>query len=153
METLKLASWDILYDYEATVEAYAQIERGGAEVCGCCHCRNFLQVHETVYPRGFRDFVRSLGIDCAKEAEVYQVARLSPGLHLYHGCFYFVGRISRTEDNSEASSKPAASDEHDFNWFLTGTGALAQEVFKGQPLVEVMFEARVPWVLQEEEPE
>ena len=153
MEVLKLKSWDIRYDYQATLEAYAQIERGGAQLCTCCHCRNFLEVREKVFPKEFRDLLYSLGIDYLKEAEVYHLARLSSGLHLYHGCFYFVGTISRIDDNSQDSAKPAASKQDDFKWSLMGTGALAQEVFKGRSLVEVMFEARVPWVLQEEEPE
>jgi len=106
-----------------------------------------------VYPEEFKDFVRSFGIDCAKEADVSHVARLSPGVHLYHGRFYFVGTISRIDDNSEDSAKLAASEIEDFKWSLMGTGALAQEVFKDLPLVEIMFEARVPWVLQEVEPE
>jgi hypothetical protein len=153
MEVLKLKSWDIRYDYEATLAAYAQIERGGTQLCSCCHCRNFLQVREEVYPKEFRDLLHSLGVDYLKEAEVYHIARLSPGLHLYHGLFYFVGTNSRIGHNSEDSANPPASEIEDFKWSFMGTGALAQDVFKGLPLVEVMFEARVPWVLQEEEPE
>lgn len=40
----------------------------------------------------------------------------------------------------------------DFNCTMTANRGLASKLFGDQPVVEVLFEVRVPWVLPEEEP-
>jgi hypothetical protein len=40
-----------------------------------------------------------------------------------------------------------------FEVFFTGGGSLVPAVLKGQPVVQIEFEAEVPWVLAEPAPE
>jgi hypothetical protein len=71
MEELRLGDQIARYDRDATVAAYALMPSGGAERCGCVHCRNFAAQRDTVYPSEFRDLLKKLGIDPNKEGEIY----------------------------------------------------------------------------------
>lgn len=71
MEQLQLGDQKILYDRERTQRAYAGMTSGDAEECGCSHCRNFAAQRSTAYPETFRRVLDQLGIDPAKEGEVY----------------------------------------------------------------------------------
>lgn len=152
MEILEIQPWHIQYDYESTVNAYKQVERGDPECCGCIYCRNFIKARNRLYPKQFRGFLTSVGIDYMKEAEVYQISRISPGRYLYGGCFYFVG-ILQLRGNQGGDMKQCRSSREVFEWTLVGTRGLAHEAFRDQPLVEVNFKAKVPWILEQQEPE
>jgi hypothetical protein len=153
MESLKIKQWHIRYDYESTVNAYSQVEHGDPERCGCIYCRNFIRARNRLYPKQFRDFLASVGIDYMKEAEVYEISPHSSGCHLYGGCFYFIGTLQEITDNQAHDIELSRPSGEDFVWSLVGTRGLAHEAFRGQPLVEVNFKAKVPWVLEQQEPE
>jgi hypothetical protein len=149
MQRVELANWAIEFDKDATEAIFRRIPQGDPERCGCCYCRNFAACRQDVYPHAFRDFLASIGVDYAKESEVYECARLEDGRYYYGGCFHFIGKATKLVD---------ADDERlitvgDFTCHLFNRRDLAHELFDKEPLVvEVLFEARVPWVLDEEEP-
>src|SRR5262245_42240485 len=93
MKRLDLPGWEIQFDREETATAYAQIEIGGAEACGCEPCRNWVASRVQLIPSGFRDLLERLGIPSDRDAEVYHNARLESGLHSYGGWYHFVGNI------------------------------------------------------------
>jgi hypothetical protein len=82
-------------DRDATILAYARTERGGADKCDCAGCRNFRLVRAEVFPAEFIALLDKLGIDPAKDAEVYHNARLAPGRHDYGGWYHFVGTLDQ----------------------------------------------------------
>jgi hypothetical protein len=107
-----------------------------------------------VYPTEFKEFLELLGIDYTKEAEVYHFGRVSPGWHLYGGCFYFIGTAQKIVNEPDGKVEAKSSERENFQWHLLGTRALAQESFEEhRSLVEVNFKAKVPWVIEGEEPE
>jgi hypothetical protein len=71
MEELRLGDQLVRYDREATVAAYLALPGGGADRCGCVHCRNFAVQRTRVYPQAFRVLLDNLGIDPNKEGEVF----------------------------------------------------------------------------------
>src|SRR5262245_47279035 len=71
MKSVVFGRWKLQADAEATKRAYEQIAIGSPERCGCLHCRNFVAARSTVYPEPVLVLFRELGIDSAKEAEIY----------------------------------------------------------------------------------
>ena len=130
--------WEFTCDRQATVDAYARAEDGGSDTCSCNGCRNFRVVRDRVYPTEFVRLLGSLGSDPRKDGEVYHIARLAPGEHLYGGWFHF----------AVVEMGPA------FKVWLCRKFAPELLSLKGLPLVQVEFQAeKVPWALAEAEPQ
>jgi hypothetical protein len=53
------------------VAAYFALPSGGADRCGCVHCRNFAVQRADVYPRAFLALLDNRGMDSNKEGEVF----------------------------------------------------------------------------------
>jgi hypothetical protein len=99
-----------------------------------------------------------LGISPSRETEIYHMARLKSGKHLYGGWFHFVGSITSGPDAAKEVAQNiwhpdlAETSEH-FRLGFSSRLGLVRESFKGAPLVQLEFTAEVPWVLAAPEPE
>jgi hypothetical protein len=132
-------------DREATIAAYAAVERGYTEICGCIHCRNFIKAREQVFPQAFLQLLNELGIDATKEAETYHNARLSPGKHNYAGWFHFIGSMGSFDQSNYVDFGRG------FTAYISKTSALKPPSFG--PAIQLEFQSEsVPWVLDEPEP-
>ena len=144
-------------DHDATRAAYAAIPVGGPEECGCIHCLNFATQRSKVYPAIVLGLFEKLGIQSNREAEIYHMARLETGKHFYGGWFHFVGSILSGADAAkqiaENSWQPDLESQSEF--FSLGFSAradLVRDPFKGLPLVQFEFTAKIPWVIDAEAP-
>jgi hypothetical protein len=98
-----------------------------------------------------------LGIPPNREVEVYHMARLTSGRHLYGGWFHFVGSIlSGGEAWKEVGENLRHPDleeaDENFSLGFTSRVVLVREAFAGLPLVQLEFTAKAPWVLPLGEP-
>jgi hypothetical protein len=153
MEQFSVGRWRLACDPGATRDAYGAITQAAPEACGCLPCRNFAAARNRVYSATVLDLFERLGIVPVREAEVYHLAPLALGLHLYGGFLHFVGAIESGEDaltSSGAISLEPVSDG--FSLGFTARGSLVHDAFRGRPLVQLEFTAQVPWVLSEPEP-
>jgi hypothetical protein len=141
MQHLDFPGWQILFDREATTAAYTQIAAGGAETCACDPCRNWAASRAEVLPHEFRELLDRLGIPMDREAEVYHNARLDSGLHSYCGWYHFVGQIIFGEH--EDAPRIALGT---FLIFFHSSPILLPEPFVGRAVVQLEFEAEVPWL-------
>src|SRR4051812_35650631 len=98
MTIVEFKKWKLACNVEATREAYAKIDRGGPEECGCNTCKNFAAARQHAYPQEVRLLFEQLGIDLNKEAEVYHNCKLETGLHDYGGWFHFIGTVETGPD-------------------------------------------------------
>ena len=57
MQTVALHEWEVDNEPDLTREAYALIECGGAEDCGCEACFNFAATRHRVYSSDVLDFL------------------------------------------------------------------------------------------------
>jgi hypothetical protein len=138
--------WVYTADRDATIEAYSQIERGGADRCDCAWCRNFRKVRPQVFPSEFLALLGVLGIDPNKDAEVYHIARPAPGRHYYGGWYHFVGNLDETGDF------PPIHFGTGFTTWMSQAAAPRLPSLKGLPVVELAFSCEtVPWLLDEPE--
>ena len=135
------------YDRAATVDYYYTLTQGGADRCGCSFCRNFVLQRSTCFPAEFLDLVERLGIDAAKEHEVYELGATSTGLRLYQGWFCFVGEFLGTEAATRAkfdSNRFSFGFSDSFPWI----GPPSRE-----SIAAVAFSMPLPWLLPDENPD
>jgi hypothetical protein len=83
----------IRYDRDRTQRVYSSLDKGDADECGCIYCQNFAAQRDSVYPESFKQLLDQLGIDPAKEGEVYEVGPADEGKFTYGGWFYFTGEM------------------------------------------------------------
>jgi hypothetical protein len=151
MDQVVFGRWRLFADREATRQAYTEIRIGGPEECGCCHCRNFAAARNQVYPVEVRRLFEDLGIDFSKEVEVYHTGRRSPGLHHYGGWFHCIGRIEAKGD--EVGEFDVEAGEGPFHLYFHDKPNLVAASFETLPLLQLEFDAQVPWVVHGPEPE
>ncbi len=158
METLNIQHWIVKYDRRETLLAYSQIDIGGPEACGCEPCLNFAAARETIYPKDIREIFDHIGIDYRKESEVFHCNKEDNGLHCYGGEFLFVGSVENTDEAYDPSEVKAnvlnfEDNAQNFVWSFSARVAYRQSVFENKPVALFDFAARVPWVLQIQEPD
>lgn len=147
MTQIDYRDWIFDCAVEATLRAYKDILVGGAERCECSGCRNFVKQRDFIFPEELLNLFRQLGINYQRAAEIYHMARIESGLHLYGGWYHFIGHILKQPIG------PAKLNEHFTVDFLV-RGSLAAKSFGNQPLVQVEITAEVPWILKgEKEPD
>jgi len=157
-EILRVGRWRVRADVQRTRKAHANLARGGAAECGCSGCRNFEALRSQWLEGPVGRVLESLGIEPAYEVEVFHSARLASGLHLYGGWYHFVGSI---ESGDEAWVRDGDSDSVRVARFepLSATLRiglhtdidLPRPTFDDLPLVQLDFEAELPWVIDSDE--
>jgi hypothetical protein len=87
------------------------------------------------------------------------MVRLESGRHLYGGWFHFVGSLLPSEGEASdaaksvwASNVDSGTEFSEFSFKFSERADLAHEPFKGLPLVQLEFLAKIPWVIDAEEP-
>jgi hypothetical protein len=144
--------WRLSCDPDATGEAHAGMLMGAPEACGCIYCRNFATARNKVYPPEILSVFDKLGINPARESEVYEMGRLKPGLRLYGGWIHFVGAIE-SEGTEIGPFDMEQGEEKPFRMFFANSQNVLPEPFGNQPIVQFEFVAHVRWLLKEAEPD
>jgi hypothetical protein len=146
LQELEVGPYRLSVDIDRTREAYATIQTGGPEECGCDPCKNIVANRATIYPPALITLLAKLGVDPKKEAEVYHTCRLRPGVHSYGGWFHVIGEVVQDADELVALAPGVRV------WFKNGA-AVAQDAFKTQPVMRVEMELEIPWKIDLPEPE
>lgn len=152
-----MKKWSVWTDPDLTREAYALMDSGGAESCGCEACFNFANSRHLIYTAELLDLFDWLGIDPQLEAEVHREGCLGEDRHRYTVAFFVVGRIASgpmtTVANSAAGATRSleAADEEIRVGFSADTSDLP-EAFHGLPAVCLEVELVAPWVSNAPEP-
>jgi hypothetical protein len=157
MELLELSKWSVWTEPDLTREAYALMDSGGAERCGCEACFNFLNSRHLVYSAEVLDFFEWLGIDPLLEAEVHRDGCLGENQHRYTVAFFLVGRIASgpltTTAISVLGSGPSLEEaDGDVRVGFNADTSDAPDVFLGLPAVCLEVELTVPWISNAPEP-
>jgi hypothetical protein len=114
MEELRIVEQFLRFNRELTRQAYALMNHGGTERCGCSYCRNFAAQRGTVYPPSFQTLLERLGIDLSKEGEVYECGPVGE-YRSYGGWLYFIGELG------DAGKRIVCEDNSEFEyWFSEG---------------------------------
>lgn len=140
---LRLGDQLIRFDREMTQKAYRGITTDCATECGCSYCRNFIVQRASVYPPSFLALLDQLGIDPAKEGEVYECGPTDDGKRNYGGWLFFTGQIV------EPGERQVQHDGIEY-WISGGRQLPAPNGEFGLDLLAINFTTRIPWVLDEE---
>ena len=132
----------ILHDRESTQRAYDAIESGGTTDCGCSLCRNFIAQKPSAYPPSFLDLLELLGINPAKEGEVYEWGPTDNGDRSYGGWFFLTAQII------ERGESHVSKDGIEY-WFASGLSLPRPNGDFGLDLLALNFTTSIPWVLEE----
>lgn len=158
MRPLSFARWKLNSDVDATKQIYATLTNGAPEECGCDPCRNFAAQRTQAYPPEVLKLLAALGIASNREAEVYHLARLPSGRHLYGGWFHFAGEVLEGRDAAMQIAENVWRPDLEivsgpFKLGFTSKLALVPRGFQGWHLVQLEFNTELPWTLDSREPE
>jgi hypothetical protein len=155
--TLCIGQWEVDADVEATRAVYRHTSRGSPGDCDCLYCRNFAALGDSAFPPSFLELANALGIDHRKAAEVYECGEFRDGRVDYGGWFHFVGTIKAGAMTATASGILAEWPWHrlteNFKIVLDRLRDIAFAEFDDYPLVRLVFDANVPWVVAEPYPQ
>jgi hypothetical protein len=147
-EVIKIGDQLVRFDRSCTEQGYAHIATPGPEECGCSMCRNFIVQRSTAFPESFLALLHRLGIDHAKEGEVYYLGPGKQDKRLYGGWFFFCGEL--VEVGEQQTSIDGIS------YSVIGPGKIPspnpRDRFDPNPLA-LDFYFEIPWVLPDEDPE
>ncbi len=143
MDQIQVGQRIIRCDTERTRKAYAAMERGDAERCGCSYCRNFAAQRSTVYPENFRLLLDQLGIDPEKEGEVYECGP-EDSLRIYGGWFYFAGELTGPDERVTD-----ANSVFEY-WFADAKHYPVPVVDFGNSVMSVQFVTKLPWIISDQ---
>lgn len=154
---VELRKWAIRCEPDLTREAYALIDCGGAEECGCETCFNFATSRHLLYTPELLEFLELLGIDPLLEADVSHDACLGPGRHGYTAHFYLVGEITQGPRTTVAriGQRDAFSLEPAGDGICIGFSSAecgVPDAFLGLPVVCLEVSLVAPWISNAPEP-
>lgn len=157
MAELRLGDQLAQYDRNATLAAYAELQHGWAERCGCAGCRNFMVAREKALPEAFRNFFAEFGIDPTKEGEAIHYGPVDGGLHFYGGWFYFVGKLIEAGERlttmplpgSSSRIQPLPGPREGFQYWFSTNFARPPAIF-GSDVGAVEFTTLLPWVINDD---
>ncbi|MGD1095261.1 MAG: hypothetical protein ABSB35_25125 [Bryobacteraceae bacterium] len=145
MTEMNFANYVIGHDRAATVAAYERFARGEYDRCDCSGCRNFAARRNNVFPEAALSLFSDLGIDPEYEGEVFHYGR-DPNTRMYEygGWYYFVGTVLQDGDIQKLG---------DFSFHFGTTFPKPPPPLEGQTILKVNFIIRLPWVIEEPEPD
>jgi hypothetical protein len=156
MERLVIRRWKLQSDAKATRMALSNVATGSPESCGCVECLNFAAARDRAYPSEALSVFKQLGIDSRKESEIWHTHRDLSGLHHYGAFFHFVGAIESGTDALVMVNSHGTYDleriEAGFDFGFTSNVALVPAAFGSNPIVQLEFQTKIPWVLTGTEP-
>lgn len=159
-ETVRFGRWTVRSDRAATRKAYALLIADASRTELTANYANFVMARDRgiVYPSMALDLFERLGINPDAQVEVSHFGRLESGLHLYGGWFHFVGVIVGGVDAKDLVAAQAwqlrlepASKQLALGF--TEQADLIPSPFAGHPVVQLEFEAKVPWIIDSPEPD
>jgi hypothetical protein len=158
MQTLSLRKWVVHSEPDLTREAYALMESGSAEECGCEECFNFAAARHLVYTPEVLELLELLGIDPLLEAEVRHDGAVAPGRHAYTVSFFVVGEIESGPVSCIARAGSAIHASRESAGcgisigFASAEGTPRPEAFLGLPAVRLELGVVAPWISNAPEP-
>ncbi|RZM25401.1 MAG: hypothetical protein EOO88_19425 [Pedobacter sp.] len=147
--TITFRDWEFEIDHDATKLVYDQVEQGGAEVCGCEDCRNYVLNRKSVFPKDVLEFLINVGIDYTKEVEVTVFENRPDRSRLIGGWFHFLGNIVEGERYRQPpdGSMELTPINSVFSIGFAPESTLAY--FKPtSAIIQVEFMTVIPWLLR-----
>ncbi|MGG0718164.1 hypothetical protein ABE096_11325 [Robertmurraya massiliosenegalensis] len=144
MKQIHLMKWTIEVDISRTKEFYGK----EMELCNCLYCRNYMEACKH-FDRDIVAMLASFGIDPAKPSHLSEFGEVDGKQRLYIGCYHLVGSLVEGEYRTDSDWND--SNTANMKNFTFGFEKELMFVPNGFPrsVLQLGFEARIPWVLRE----
>ncbi|WP_068672132.1 hypothetical protein [Oceanobacillus sp. Castelsardo] len=145
MKRIKLLNWSLEVDLGKTKEFYEK----DIELCNCLYCKNYMEAVKHIDPSIIEVFT-TLGINPSKPSHLSEFGEIEDGLRLYIGGYHIVGRLvegAYCTDSNWNDTNTARINNFTFG-FKKEVSFIQDEL--PRPVLQLDFEARIPWVLNEQ---
>jgi len=145
MHQIKIEKWTLKVDIEKTKEFYKK----EFDSCRCPDCRNYYMAASSELKPAISNIFSHLGINPVKPAHLSAYPTENSDFLLYNGHYHFVGKVLKgplcttdhfTEENT--------IELDDFNLGISEELLFVPEGFP-EPILQLEFEIKVPWILHE----
>ena len=148
-------NYTIDIDVEKTRQIYQRLPLI-TQRCDCDGCRNFEKAVD-ILPKAVRTFFDDLGVDLKRIVERYVNCKNKDGTLLYGGFCHVCGTLIQGENAwvnifpNHSYYNPDLAYHLDDNFFLSFQEEclMVEEQFEA-PMLQIEFEANIPWVLNKE---
>ena len=150
MSRLSIARWIVDVDPVATADAYATLDLGSAERCGCADCHLFLAARESCFPRSVTQFLQNAGIPRDIDIEISTFGEVRDGIQLYSGFYHLVGTLVDGGDaiiphpDGNGGSYNLASVTDAFSIGVTTRLSLLADAFPRDSTLQLEFTVELP---------
>lgn len=144
MKQLKVKKWLLEVDVDKTKEFYHKDN----ELYGCLTCKNYMEASKHLSSPVLEVF-SMLGIISSKPSHLSENGEMEDRLHLYIGSYHIVGKLVEGEycTDSEWVETNTARIQN-FTFGFNKELMFVPDELRG-PILQLDFEARIPWLLHE----
>ena len=144
MKQIRLLNWTLEIDASKTKEFYEK----AIEQCGCLSCINYREAARHFKPSIVAIFTQ-LGINPSKPSHLSEFGEMEDKLRLYSGSYHLVGRLVEGEYCTDSNWNAANTAETgNFKIGINQELTFVPEALP-RPVLQIDFEALIPWVLNE----
>ncbi|MDQ0232456.1 hypothetical protein [Metabacillus malikii] len=144
MERINLMGWILEVDINKTEEFYNK----NIDLCNCLYCKNYMEACK-YFNHSILKVFNMLRIIPSKPSHLSEFGEVDGGLCLYAGSYHVVGKLIEGVycTNSDWNETNTARIENFTIGFPKELEFVHNEL--PQPMLQIDFEARIPWVLDE----
>lgn len=144
MKQIKLMKWLLEVDVDKTRGFYNK----DIELCDCLSCENYMEASKQIVSPVL-DVFSMLGITPSKPSHLSEYGEMEDGLRLYIGSYHIVGKLVEGEycTGSEWDETNTAKIQN-FTFGFEKELMFVYDEFP-RPVLQLEFEALIPWVLNE----
>lgn len=144
MDQINIMKWMLEVDLNKTKEFYSK----DIEMCNCLYCKNFAEACKHIDPSIMKVF-SALEINPAKPSHLSEFGELEDGLRFYIGSYHIMGKLVEGEYSTDSNWNDSNTTRIENFTFGFKEEALFVHDELQQPVLQLDFEARVPWKLTE----
>ena len=145
MEKIRMMNWLVEIDVNQTRAFY----RKDIEICNCLDCENYRQAWKQEDTSVIEIF-KTLGIDPTKPRHLSCFGEEQDGLHFYSGNYHIIGKLIEGKYCTDSDwNDPYTIKVKNFTFGFHKKVMCIPEDFP-EPVLQLEFENRIPWLLKEE---
>ena len=144
LQQIRIGKWLLEVYIDKTREFYNK----DTEVCNCLYCKNYVEAYKYL-KTSVSDIFNKLGIHPAKPANLSEFPTEEAGTRLYIGNYHLVGRVLEGELCTFSNFNEMNTFEiENFTFGFSEDLEFVPEGFP-PPVLQLSFNANIPWVLKE----
>ena len=144
----EIGPWHYSCDPEGTRAGYLKVDTRGADECGCLACQNFLAAWPQAHPDLMLNFLKAMGIDPHKEAEVIHYGEYGEDPTFYGWWFHALGKVEEELEEGYTLKSNGYELTDSVSIQLSNRRDLAHPAFGDSPLIQVELFSHLPWALK-----